>query len=208
MLDVAKLKGFRSGENPVSSLKDAGALPKVKAKDKHHNAMGWKDAPAYYANLKTRNAMAAKAFKFTCLTRTRTSEVLGLRWEKLDFYKRPWTCPAQRMKGGEDHRVRITDEMLAIIEPLKAMRSEYVFEGQDRHKPMSHMPMMMLLRRMNVKDVTVHGFRSTFRDWASEVANAPREVVERSLAHAVESNVERGCARSDFLDKRRLLMER
>jgi integrase len=110
------------------------------------------------------------------------------------------------MKTDEDHRVPLTDEMLAIIEPLKTMQSEYVFEGQKRHQPLSNMSMLMLLRRMSVDGVTVHGFRSTFRDWASEVANAPREVAEMSLAHKVGSDVERAYARSDLLEKRRALM--
>ena len=208
VLDVARSKGFRSGENPVTAIKDAQALPKVKAKPKHHNAMRWQDVPAFYADLKTRNAMAAKALMFTCLTGSRTGEVLGLRWEEIDFDARLWTCPAIRMKTGNDHRVPLTGEMLAIIEPLKAMASDYVFEGQKRHKPLSNMSMLMLLRRMQVEGVTVHGFRSTFRDWASEVANAPREVAEMSLAHTVGSNVERAYARSDLLEKRRALMER
>lgn len=206
VLDVAKSKGFRSGENPVTGIKDAQALPKVKAKVKHHKAMDWKAVPAFYADLRTRKAMAAKALMFTCLTGSRTSEVLGLRWEELDLEARLWTCPAERMKGGEEHRVPLTDEMLAIIEPLKAMKSDYVFEGQKRHKPLSNMSMLMLLRRMQVDDVTVHGFRSTFRDWASEVSGVPREVAEMSLAHTVGSNVERAYARSDLLEKRRALM--
>lgn len=206
VLDVAKSKGFRSGENPVTGIKDAQALPKVKAKVKHHKAMDWKAVPAFYADLRTRKAMAAKALMFTCLTGSRTSEALGLRWEELDLEARLWTCPAERMKGGEEHRVPLTDEMLAIIEPLKAMKSDYVFEGQKRHKPLSNMSMLMLLRRMQVDDVTVHGFRSTFRDWASEVSGVPREVAEMSLAHTVGSNVERAYARSDLLKKRRALM--
>ncbi len=208
VLDVARSKGFRSGENPVTAIKDASALPKVKAKPVHHKAMHWKVVPDFYADLKTRNAMAAKALMFTCLTGSRTSEVLGLRWEEIDFDARLWTCPANRMKGGEVHRVPLTDEMLSIIEPLKAMQSNHVFEGQKRHKPLSNMSMLMLLRRMQVEGVTVHGFRSTFRDWASEVANVPREVAEKSLAHSVGSDVERAYARSDLLDKRRILMER
>ncbi|MDX8400542.1 MAG: hypothetical protein R8K20_09900, partial [Gallionellaceae bacterium] len=96
----------------------------------------------------------------------------------------------------------------AILEPLKALDSQVVFEGQKRHKPLSNMAMLMLLRRMGVEGVTVHGFRSTFRDWAAEVANAPREVAEMSLAHKVGSDVERAYARSDLLDRRRVLMER
>ena len=208
VLDVAKSKGFRSGENPVTAIKDAQSLPKVKQKPKHHKAMGWQDVPSFYANLKLRNAMAAKALMFTCLTGSRTSEVLGMRWEEIDFDAGLWTCPEIRMKTGEIHRVPLTDEMLAIIEPLKALQSEYVFEGQKRHKPLSNMAMLMLLRRMETEGVTVHGFRSTFRDWASEVANAPREVAEMSLSHRVGSDVERAYARSDLIDKRRALMER
>jgi integrase len=206
VLDVARSKGFRSGENPVTAIKDAQALPKVKAKPKHHKAMDWRNAPAFYAELKSRSAMAAKALMFTCLTGSRTGEVLGMLWDEIDLEARLWTCPAIRMKTGNDHRVPLTDEMIAIIDPLQTLGSDYVFEGQKRHKPLSNMSMLMLLRRMQVEGVTVHGFRSTFRDWASEVANAPREVAEMSLAHQIGSDVERAYARSDLLDKRRALM--
>jgi len=208
VLDVAKSKGFRSGENPITEIKDAKVLPRVKIKPKHHAAMPWQDVPAFYTELKTREAMAAKALMFTCLTGSRTSEVLGMQWDEVDFNARLWTCPAQRMKTGADHRVPLTDEMLTILVSLKAVISDFVFEGQKRHRPMSNMAMLMLLRRMKVEGVTVHGFRSTFRDWASEVANAPREVAEMSLSHKVGSDVERAYARSDLLERRRMLMER
>jgi len=208
VLDVAKSKGFREGENPVTSIKDAQVLPKVKAKAKHHAAMKWQDVPSFFDDLRNREAMAAKALMFTCLTGSRTGEVLGMRWDEIDFEARLWTCPAERMKTANEHRVPLTDDMLAIIEPLKAMASQYVFEGQKRHAPMSNMAMLMLLRRMKVEGATVHGFRSTFRDWASEVASAPREVAEMSLAHKVGSDVERAYARSDLLEQRRALMER
>ena len=207
VLDVGRSKGFRDSENPVDAIKDAGVLPKIKAKPKHHKAMGWRDVPAFFADLKLRNAMAAKALMFTCLTAARTNEVLGMRWTELDFDERLWTCPGERMKTGEQHRVPLTDPMLAILEPLKAMKSDYVFEGQKRHRPLSNMSMLMLLRRMNVEGVTVHGFRSTFRDWAAESVHASREVAELSLAHRVGNDVERAYARSDLLEKRRLLMQ-
>ncbi len=208
VLDVARSKGFRDGENPVTAIKEAHALPKVKRKVNHHKAMHWRDVPAFYSDLRGRNAMSAKALMFTCLTGSRTGEVLGTQWSEIDLDARVWTCPAIRMKTGEDHRVPLTDEMLSIIEPLRAMQSDYVFEGQKRHRPLSNMSMLMLLRRMQVEGVTVHGFRSTFRDWASDVANAPREVSEMSLSHLVGSDVERAYARSDLLDRRRALMER
>ncbi len=208
ILDVAKSKGFRSGENPITAIKDARVLPKVKVKPKHHAAMRWQDIPAFYADLKTRDAMAAKALMFTCLTGSRTSEVLKMQWGEVDFKEHLWVCPDERMKLGVEHRVPLTDEMIAIIEPLQAMASDYVFEGQKRHRPLSNMAMLMLLRRMKIEGVTVHGFRSTFRDWASEVANAPWEVAEMSLSHKVGSDVERAYARSDLLDQRRILMDR
>ena len=208
VLDVAKSKGFRVGENPITEIKDAKVLPKVTAKPKHHKAMKWQEVPNLYLELKTRNAMAAKALMFTCLTGSRTSEVLEMEWSEVNLENHIWTCPAERMKGGVTHRVPLTAEMIEIIEPLQAMASKFVFEGQKRHQPLSNMSMLMLLRRMNVEGVTVHGFRSTFRDWVSETTNTPREISEMSLAHKVGSRVEQAYARSDLLDKRRLLMER
>lgn len=207
VLDVARSKGFREGENPVTAIRDGKVLPKVKAKKKHHKAMRWQDVPTFYADLATRTAMAAKALMFTCLSGARTGEVLGMRWDEIDMDERVWTCPAERMKTGEDHRVPLTGAMLEIIEPLRALRSEFVFEGQKRNRPLSNMAMLMLLRRMGVEGVTVHGFRSTFRDWASEVASAPREVAEISLSHRIGSRVEQAYARSDLLERRRALME-
>lgn len=208
VLDVARSKGFREGENPVVAIRDGGVLPKVKAKPKHHKAMHWRDVPAFYAELKSRSAMAARALMFTCLTGSRTGEVLGMRWDEIDAEELLWTCPAARMKTDEDHRVPLTNEMLDIIEPLRAMQSDYIFEGQKRNRPLSNMAMLMLLRRINVEGVTVHGFRSTFRDWASEVANAPREIAEMSLSHRIGSAVEQAYARSDLVEKRRELLER
>jgi integrase len=129
-----------------------------------------------------------------------------MRWDEIDFDQQLWSCPEERMKTGEEHRVPLTNEMLSILEPLKVLQSEYVFEGQKRHRPLSNMSMLMLLRRMDAEGITVHGFRSTFRDWAAEVASAPREIAEMSLSHRVGTNVERAYARSDLLDKRRMLM--
>ena len=208
VLDVAKSKGFRDGENPVTTIRDARVLPQVKQKVKHHKAMHWSDVPAFFTDISTRDAMAAKALMFTCLTASRTSEVLRASWEEFDFGEMIWTIPTERMKGGEEHRVPLTPQMVSIIEPLKVLRSEVVFEGQKRHKPLSNMAMLMLLRRMKIEGITVHGFRSTFRDWAAERPDVSREVAEMSLAHKVGSDVERAYARSDLLERRRVLMER
>ncbi|WP_394199950.1 tyrosine-type recombinase/integrase [Litoreibacter albidus] len=207
VLDVAKSKGFRSGENPVTAIKDAQVLPRVSTKPKHHKAVRWQDMPGLFEVLRTRDGMAAKALMFTALSASRTTEVLEMRWEELDVEARLWTCPAARMKTKVEHRVPLTAPMLSTVEELRALNSEFVFEGQKRHKPLSNMSMLMLLRRVTNGDATVHGLRSTFRDWASEVANAPREVAEMCLAHRVGSVVEKAYARSDLLDKRRVLME-
>ena len=154
VLDVAKSKGFRAGENPVMAIRDGQVLPKVTKKPKHLAAMDWQDVPGFYAELSRRSAMAAKALMFTCLTGSRTGEVLGARWDEMDFEARLWTVPAERMKADEAHRVPLTAEMVEILEPLKAMRSEMVFEGQKRHHPLSNMAMLMLLRRMGVEGMS------------------------------------------------------
>jgi len=206
VLDVAKSKGFRQGENPVTAIKDAAVLPRVKSKPKHHAAMAFRDVPAFYAELRTRNAVAAKALMFTCLTGMRTGEVLGARWEEIDLEAKVWNAPAERMKSGLAHRVPLTGQMIEILNDVKPLESDYIFEGQKRNHPLSNMAMLMLLRRMGVESVTVHGFRSTFRDWASEIAQAPWEVMEMSLAHKVGNDVERAYARSDLLERRRELM--
>ncbi len=206
VLDVARSKGFRDGENPITAVKEAAVLPKVKAKVEHHDAMPWKDVPAFYAELDQRSAVAAKALQFTILTACRTSEVLGMTWDEVDEDARLWVIPASRMKGGVQHRVPLTDEMMRILTQMKKLSSTYVFEGQKRHKPLSNMSMLMLLRRMGRGQFTVHGFRSTFRDWAGEAAGAPREVAEAALAHQVGSDVERAYARSDLIERRRELM--
>jgi len=208
VLDVAKSKGYRVGSNPVTDIRDAHVLPKVTKKVEHHNAMAWVDTPAFYSELQGRSAMAAKALMFSILTASRTGEVLRMKWDEVDLEARIWTCPAERMKTGVEHRIPLTDAMVSILEPLQDMQSKYVFEGQKRHQPLSNMAMLMLLRRMVSNDVTVHGFRSTFRVWASESASASREVAEKCLAHKVGGEVERAYARSDRLDDRRVLMGR
>ncbi|MFY1712072.1 tyrosine-type recombinase/integrase [Tritonibacter mobilis] len=208
VLDVARASGFKEGENPVTALRELEALPKVKAKVQHHDAMPWQDVPAFYAELEGRSATAAKALQFTILTACRTSEVLDMTWDELDLEQKLWVIPAERMKCGVQHRVPLTDEMLRILKPMKALASAYVFEGQKRHRPLSNMSMLMLLRRMGRAEFTVHGFRSTFRDWASEVAGAPREVAEAALAHQFGSQVERAYARSDLLEQRKSLLDK
>ena len=206
VLDVAKSKGFRSGENLVTEIKDAQILPKVKVKLQHHDAIPWRDVPAFFTKLNERSATTAKALQFTVLTASRTTEVLDMTWPEVDVEARLWTVPATRMNGGKEHRVPLTDDMLAILEPFKAMASVYVFEEQKRHKLLSNMSMLMLLRRMGRDGFTVHGFRSSYWDWAAEAANAPRKLVKAALAHQIGSNIVRAYARSDLLEWRWELM--
>ncbi|MCI5041630.1 MAG: tyrosine-type recombinase/integrase [Donghicola eburneus] len=208
VLDVARSKGFREGENPVSAIRDGGVLPKVRKKVKNHAAMNWQDLPAFYENLRQRSATAAFALRFTILTGARTGETLGMIWEEVDLEARLWTVPATRMKAESEHRVPLCDEAVEILVAMQDLQSQYVFEGQKRHKPLSNMSMSMLLRRMDIEDATVHGFRSTFRDWAAEVAKAPREVAELCLSHRIGNQVEQAYARSDLLEDRRRLMTR
>ncbi len=207
VLDVARSKGFREGENPVTAIRDARVLPKVPKKVEHHGAMAWQDVPAFYAALGGKSAVAARALQFLILAGVRTSEALEAKWEEFDFEANVWTVPAERMKGGVEHRVPLTEAMLAILEPMKALKSVYVFEGQKRNKPLSNMSMLMLLRRMKVEGVTVHGFRSSLHIWASEVAHAPSDLAEMCLAHRVGSEVEQAYHRTDLLERRRALME-
>ena len=208
VLDVARSKGFREGENPVTAIRDGGVLPKVRKKVKNHAAMNWRHVPAFYDDLRSRNATAAFALRFTILTGARTSETLGMVWSEVDLDARLWTVPSARMKADSEHRVPLCDEAVEILVAMQTFNSQYVFEGQKRHKPLSNMSMSMLLRRMGIEDVTVHGFRSTFRDWAAEVAKAPREVAELCLSHRIGNQVEQAYARSDLLDDRKRLMTR
>lgn len=208
VLDVAKSMGLREGENPITAIKDARVLPNVSARPKHHAAMPWNEIPAFFSELEQNTSVASKALQFCILSACRTSEVLGARWEEFDFEQELWTIPPERMKTGQTHRVPLTPEMVKIVESLKPLQSKYVFEGQKRHHPLSNMALLMLLRRLGCTGVTVHGFRSAFRDWAAEATNTTREVAERCLAHKLGSDVEQAYARSDLLEKRRILMKK
>jgi integrase len=170
--------------------------------------MAYLDLPAFWKRLTGNEALAARALELLILTATRTSEVLKATWDEFDLDNGLWVIPAERMKAKRDHRIPLTSEAVVILKPLFENRtSEYVFPGQKHGKPLSGMAMEMLLRRMKVKTVTVHGFRSTFRDWCGDETTFPREIAEAALAHKVGSDVEQAYRRSDALEKRRRLME-
>lgn len=209
VLDAAKAKGLRSGENPA---RWRGHLDQLLAKRKrltrgHHTALPFEDVPAFMLELRKREAVSAMALEFCILTAARTGDVIGARWGEIDRKNKLWTVPGERMKAGREHRVPLCDRALAIlaeIEPLS--RGEFVFPSQKADKPLSNMAFDALLTRMGVR-VTTHGFRSSFRDWAGDETGFPREVAEAALAHAVGDATEAAYRRGDALVKRRAMMK-
>jgi integrase len=210
VLDAAKAKGYREGENPARWRGHLDhLLPKPsKLARGHHAAMPYEEVAAFVGQLREREATAALALEFCILTAARSGEVLGARWSEIDFEKKIWMVPANRMKAGREHRVPLSARAVSILKQLAKIKAgDFVFPGQARNKPLSNMAMEMVLRRMKVENVTVHGFRSSFRDWAGNVSSFPREVVETALAHVIGDKAEQAYRRGDALEKRRLLME-
>jgi integrase len=210
VLDAAKARGFRDGENPARWRGHLDhLLPKpLKLTRGHHAAMAYEEVPKFIGHLRKREAVAALALEFCILTAARSGEVLGMQWSEIDMDKTIWTVPAERMKAGREHRVPLSARAVAILKALaKTTQGKFVFTGQTPHKPLSGMAMEMLLRRMKIDDATVHGFRSSFRDWAGNVSNFPREIMEMALSHVIGDKAEQAYRRGDALDKRRKLME-
>jgi len=176
-------------------------------KVEHHAALPYVRIGAFLAGLRKQNGMAARALEFLVLTATRTGETLGATWDEVDMGAKLWTIPAGRMKAGKEHRVPLSDAALAVVQQMHAIRhSDYVFPGSRDRRPLSEMSLLMLLRRMCHADITAHGFRSTFRDWAAERTDFAREVAEMALAHAIPDAVEAAYRRGDLFEKRRKLM--
>jgi integrase len=212
VLDAARAKGHVA-RNEANPARWRGHLDKLLPKRQkltrgHHAAMAFDDVPEFIGKLREREAVAALALEFAILTAARSGEVLGARWAEIDLDAKVWTVPAARMKAGREHRVPLSGRALAILETLAAARTgDFVFPGQKTGKPLSGMAMEMVLRRMKVDDVTVHGFRSAFRDWCGEATSFPRELAEAALAHVAGDATERAYRRGDALEKRRGLME-
>ncbi len=211
VLDSAKAQGHRSGENPAAWRGHLALLlpRRQKLQRGHHAAMPFTEVPAFVSQLRARNAMAARSFEFVILTAARTGEALGATWREIDAKSKVWTVPAARMKGGREHRVPLSPRTLSILTEMAEFGCEpddYLFPSTKRGRPLSSMAMDMLLRRLNL-DVTVHGFRSSFREWFGELSTYPREVAEAALAHVVGDATERAYRRGDALEKRRQLME-
>jgi len=209
VLDAAKAKGLRSGENPARWRGHlALILPKRQRLSRgHHAAIPYKEIAPFMTELRQHEAVGASALEFCILTAARSGEVLGAQWDEIDRKAKVWTIPAARMKGGREHRVPLSTAAVAILKRLwKIKTGTFVFPGQKPNQPLSSMAMAMQLRRMGRGDVTVHGFRSAFRDWAWEATDFPRELAEQALAHVVQNKVEAAYRRGDALDKRRNMM--
>lgn len=210
ILDAATVKGYRSGDNPARFKGNLEFLlpRRGKGEDQHHNALPFIELPAFMAELAKRRALAARALELTVLTAARTGEVLGMQWREFDAKNRLWTVPAERMKADRAHEVPLSASAVALIEGLRTAKCEpqdKVFRNDKGHS-LSNMAMLTLLRRMDVP-VTVHGFRSSFRDWAGETTGYEREVIEMALAHTITSKAERAYRRGNALEKRRGLMD-
>ena len=211
VLDWATARGYRQGDNPArwrGHLENL--LPgKLKVRRvKHHAALPYAEIGDFIAQLKSQEGVGARAFEFTILTAARTGEVIGATWSEMNIAEQLWVVPAERMKSGKEHRVPLSVAALAILEQMQAIRQgNFVFLGGKAHRPLSNMAMMMTLRRMGRGDLTVHGFRSSFRDWAAERTDFPGEVAEMALAHAVSGKVEAAYRRGDLFQKRRHLMD-
>ena len=207
ILDAAKARGYREGENPARWRGHIAQILPVRARltRGHHKAMPYESVPTFFAALHQREAIAALALEFTILTAARTGEVIGAKWDEIDLDKAVWTIPAHRMKAGKEHRVPLSLRAVEILKSTQELRKESLFPTAIGGA-LSGMAMAMLLRRIGV-DVTVHGFRSSFRDWCAECTGYAHEVAEMALAHTIDNKVERAYRRGDLFEKRRRLMD-
>lgn len=206
VLDWARAAGHREGVNPVEGVEQG--LPKQRDRAAHHAALPWRDLPDLMPRLEVVGGMGALALRFAILTAARSGEVRGATWGEIDLDAKVWTIPPERMKAGRAHRVPFSDASLAVLETAKrlATRSErLVFPSAKAGRPLSDMTLAAVLKRLSVP-ATVHGFRSTFRDWAEEATGFPHEVKEAALAHTLRDKVEAAYRRTDLFEKRRKLM--
>ena len=208
VFDYAKAKDYRQADNPVEGVSEV--LPKHGTKKEHFAALPYAEVPAFITALRDSVAgMAGKlAFEFLILTAARTSEVVLATWGEIDLASKSWSVPADRMKAKVEHRVPLAARALEILEAARGITDggEYVFPGRSPQHPLSNMAFLMTLRRMGRDDITAHGFRSSFRDWAEERTNFPNSVVEAALAHCIKSKVEAAYLRTTLFEKRRDLM--
>lgn len=210
ILDWATVRGFRRGENPArwkGHLDKILPAPGRVAKVEHHEAVAVAALGGFIQDLRKREGIAARALEFLILTATRSGEVRGARWSEIDMEGRTWTIPPERMKAGKEHRVPLSDEALRLLEALPRFAdNDMVFPSPRRAIALSDMTLTAVMRRMGREEVP-HGFRSTFRDWAAERTNYPREVAEMALAHTIGNAVEAAYRRGDLFEKRARMMQ-
>jgi integrase len=211
ILDWAKVRGYRSGDNPArwrGNLEHTLPKRNVVQSVSHHAALPYAKIGEFFSALRGQEGVSAQAMQFLILTATRTSETLGARWGEIDFEKALWTIPSNRIKAGKEHRIPLSESALGIVKArLKCREGDFVFPGGKAGQQLSNNALLKLLERMKRDDITAHGFRSTFRDWAAERTNYPREVAEMALAHTISDKVEAAYRRGDLFDKRKRMME-
>ncbi|NQW11057.1 MAG: integrase arm-type DNA-binding domain-containing protein [Alphaproteobacteria bacterium] len=212
VLNYAKVRGYRDGENPARWRGHLDHILPAKSdvmQVQHHPALPYAEMPAFWQSLQAQQGLGARALELAILTAGRTGEVLGAAWTEIDLETKMWTVPAHRMKVKVEHRVPISDPAGDLLRRLREVRRtgcELVFEGQSKGRPLSNMAMTMVLRRMKVP-ATAHGFRSTFRTWVAETTRFPDAVAEAALAHTLSDKVVAAYQRGDLFDKRRALMD-
>jgi integrase len=209
VIAAATAKNHRSGPNPAAWRNHLDRLLPARQRltRGHHKALAYSELPAFIARLRSASGISALALEYLILTAARSGEVLGCRWDEIDMGAKVWTVPAGRMKSGREHRSPLSDRALAILAEVQPLRRQdgFVFPGVRPGKSLSSMSLAMLLRRLQ-PGTTVHGFRSSFRDWAGEETGFARDVAEAALAHVVGDQTERAYRRADALEKRRKLM--
>jgi integrase len=210
VLNAAKARGYRTGENPAAWRGHLDQLLSARSKVRpirHHPALAYGEVPAFMEVIRARDGMSPRALELMILTATRTSETLGALWDEIDLKQAIWTIKAERMKSGREHRIPLSARAVAILEEMtKIRRNGFVFPSVKNGRPMSNMGIRRLLCDLR-PDITKHGFRSSFRDWAAETTSFPNHVVEMAMAHAVADGVEAAYRRGDLFEKRRKLME-
>lgn len=209
VLDAAKAKGLRQGENPARWRGHLAHLlpPRPRLIRGHYAALPYHELPAVMSRLREIETVSAYALAFCILTAARSAEVYGAKWDEVELDAALWTVPGARMKSGRGHRVPLATAAVDLLKAMLPLRGEggYIFPGQRRGKPLSHVAMAKVLERLGV-EATVHGIRSAFRDWAGNETHFPRELAEAALAHSVGDETERAYRRGDALEKRRALM--
>lgn len=210
VLDYAKARQLRSGDNPAEWR---GHLDQIlpaneKLSKGHHAAMAYADLPSFISRLRASQSVAVRTLEFIVLTAARSGEAREAEWIEIDLPAAVWTVPGRRMKSGKAHRVPLTSRAVAILREMKEIEVDrYVFTGQRHNRPISDMSLVKSLKASGAGSVTIHGFRSTFRDWAGNETNFARELAEQALAHSAGDATEIAYRREDALKKRRVLMD-